>query len=133
MLGSQIAARIKAERKQRLAQEAALRDIARRKFIEEFKRTRPKGKYGLSDEAREEMLAAQNGRCAICERRFKPGSRVTVACVDHCHKTGRVREFLCSKCNTGIGMFNDSADLLLRASGYLARHSTVKAAKPAAE
>jgi len=75
-------------------------------------------KYGLGVAEYRDMLAAQDGRCAICLR-SDTGVRL---CVDHSHVTGRVRGLLCRKCNTGIGMLDDSQDNLTRAKAYLARH-----------
>jgi hypothetical protein len=39
--------------------------------------------------------------------------------VDHQHSTGRVRGLLCARCNTGIGLFDESVDLMGRAIKYL--------------
>jgi len=41
--------------------------------------------------------------------------------IDHCHTTGRYRGMLCSDCNTGLGYFQDQANLLQRAISYLER------------
>lgn len=41
--------------------------------------------------------------------------------IDHCHETGRVRGWLCSGCNSGLGYFRDSPHLLDKAKEYLAR------------
>jgi len=65
----------------------------------------------------EEMFKAQNGKCAIC------GTSKNVAnkafCVDHDHKTGKIRGLLCDGCNTGIGMLQDSDQVLEKAVKYL--------------
>ena len=40
-------------------------------------------------------------------------------CVDHCHRTGVVRGFLCNKCNTILGLAGDSPNMLLKLANYL--------------
>ena len=54
------------------------------------------------------------GVCEIC----KETSNKTLA-LDHCHKTNKVRGFLCYKCNQGIGFFNDDISILQNAIKYL--------------
>ena len=73
--------------------------------------------YGITIDQYEAMVELQEGRCAICEKDF--GKKLYV---DHCHDTGRVRALLCQKCNSGLGMFDDRADLIDRASAYLRAH-----------
>jgi Autographiviridae endonuclease VII len=75
-------------------------------------------KYGLSPQDFARMLARQNGLCANCK--IRPAETL---CVDHCHETGMVRGLLCRKCNTGLGCFNDSPALMLKAVAYLYRHA----------
>ncbi len=44
-------------------------------------------------------------KCQACDRVLK-GKRL---CVDHCHKTGRVRGILCMSCNTALGFIEGPA------------------------
>lgn len=75
-------------------------------------------KYGLTLETFQDLVATQNGTCAICAEPMK------LPAVDHCHRTGRVRGLLCRKCNSGIGMFMDDPSLLQRAINYLTSSSS---------
>ena|ERR1700730_4342225 len=80
------------------------------------RRRRLKRQYGISLEEYERLLALQNGACAICRRKSK-----RMLCVDHCHKTGRVRGLLCVRCNTGLGLYKDDPSLMRRGADYLER------------
>jgi hypothetical protein len=53
-----------------------------------------------------------DGKCQICKMELP-------LCLDHCHTTNKVRGFLCSKCNLGIGYFLDDITLLESAIDYL--------------
>jgi hypothetical protein len=44
--------------------------------------------------------------------------------LDHCHKTGRFRGWLCNRCNRGLGYFGDNTEGLQRAIEYLKRAET---------
>jgi hypothetical protein len=57
--------------------------------------------------------------CPICNKTSIVG--VTKVVLDHCHKTGRVRGWVCESCNTGIGRFDDESALLERAIHWLER------------
>jgi Autographiviridae endonuclease VII len=70
--------------------------------------------YGITMGQYEDMLARQDGRCGICERRPK-GS----LCVDHCHATRQVRKLLCRNCNSMLGFACDDPDVLELAAVYL--------------
>ena len=65
----------------------------------------------------DQMLASQKGRCRICGT-DKPGHKGRF-CVDHNHNTGEVRGILCHKCNTALGLLQDSPSLLQSARDYL--------------
>jgi hypothetical protein len=74
-------------------------------------------RFGLTFSAYTALVDAQQGLCAICGQ-IEPSGKKRLA-VDHCHQTGKVRGLLCSKCNTGIGLFNDDPGLLRRVAEYL--------------
>lgn len=71
--------------------------------------------YGITLEKFNEMLIRQNQCCAICNKTDTKKS----LCVDHCHKTGKIRGLLCNKCNKAIGLLNDDCELLKTAYSYL--------------
>jgi recombination endonuclease VII len=73
--------------------------------------------YGLSWDEYQALLAAQGGVCKICN--FPPTAKGLY--VDHDHHTGAVRGLLCSRCNSGLGMFRDDASILMSAITYLAK------------
>lgn len=73
-----------------------------------------KKKYDLIRSAYDGMVAAQEGKCAICK---KTPSRSL--CVDHDHVTGQIRALLCSNCNAMLGMAKDSIVTLQSAIAYL--------------
>jgi len=74
--------------------------------------------YGLSVTAYNHLLAQQNGVCAICR---EPDREL---CVDHDHKTGRVRSLLCGGCNSAIGFLRESPLLARAAANYLEQQLT---------
>ena len=70
------------------------------------------------------MFENQNGLCAICQQPPKGNTAVNGRmCVDHDHKTGKVRKLLCFNCNTAIGKMSDSPALLREAADYLEREN----------
>lgn len=75
-------------------------------------------RHGISIEQYEQMLIAQNHKCAICKEYPKDNLKNPWH-VDHDHKTGKVRGVLCHSCNTALGNFNDSVEILRRALEYL--------------
>jgi hypothetical protein len=85
------------------------------------RRAQLKALYGLTEEAYCAMLLAQGGSCAICGTDDPGGNGAPSMHVDHCHRTGRVRGLLCSRCNLAIGNLEDSPDLLRIAADYLER------------
>jgi len=103
----------------RLKNSAELRDKQkehRKKKPEVYLNSRLKSQYGLSLAEYQELLESQGGVCKICKQPCNSGKRLAV---DHCHLTGKIRGLLCTCCNTGIGKFRDSPELLLAAVEYL--------------
>jgi hypothetical protein len=86
------------------------------------RRSKLKATYGISVEQYDEMLKAQGGGCAICGA-TEPDGRTRHFPIDHCHTTNVVRGLLCTKCNRGLGLFNDDAYRLERAASYLKKVS----------
>jgi RNA polymerase-binding transcription factor DksA len=82
-------------------------------------RSNIKKKFGLTEEAYNQMLAAQGGVCALCGD--PPGKRRLA--VDHCHTSGAIRALLCANCNHVLGNAKDNAELLRKAADYLDTHS----------
>ncbi len=66
---------------------------------------------GLDFGVRDQLLWEQDFKCLICTKKATH--------FDHCHKTGYLRGYLCSSCNTGLGLFKDSVKLLQKAKAYL--------------
>lgn len=54
------------------------------------------------------------GICSITEQDFRHALSI-----DHCHVTNKVRGWLCADCNSGLGYFKDSKELLEKAKIYL--------------
>lgn len=82
--------------------------------------------YGVSRAEYSEMVAKQNGVCALCG---SPSPDRALA-VDHDHASGGIRGLLCNPCNSGVGMFRDDPELLGRAIAYLERHRRGKDIAP---
>ena len=80
-------------------------------------------KYGLSVIAYNQLLAQQNGVCAICREPETAGNARELS-VDHDHKTGRVRALLCGHCNSAIGFLRESPLLARAAATYLEQQLT---------
>lgn len=76
-------------------------------------------KYGISAARYAEMLAAQGGVCAICGRPEVGRKDHRNLVVDHCHTSNQIRGLLCHSCNRGIGLLQDSPEILKKALTYL--------------
>ena len=68
--------------------------------------------YGLTIQQYNRIWWRQKGKCAVCGKKKR-------LVVDHNHKTNKVRGLLCNKCNSGLGLFDDSTKKLSQAIKYL--------------
>lgn len=90
--------------------------------------------YGITKERYEELLAQQQGNCAVCGLPFDDESPV----VDHDHSCckGRggtaktcgkcVRGLVHARCNSMIGFGNDNPEILMRAAEYLMKFKKIE-------
>ena len=83
--------------------------------VERRRRARLRSRYKITDTEYDSLVANQDGICAICKK-------VVELDVDHDHTTGKVRGLLCGNCNTALGKFQDSTDILFNAVVYLIRN-----------
>lgn len=89
-------------------------------------------KYGLTEDDYAELLAAQDGKCAVCRTPDPGNGRYTRFLVDHDHETGKVRALLCNPCNVAIGQVQDNPERLLALARYLLSFQDVLGAEHAA-
>ena len=91
-----------------------------------------RSRFNISLEHYEQLLAKQDGVCAICKQQETFVARGTLAklCVDHNHNccSGKkscgkcVRGLLCHRCNLVLGHLKDDPDLLRNAASYIERY-----------
>lgn len=70
--------------------------------------------YGLTPAQYDSMVREQNGLCKICSN--PPSMRL---CVDHNHKTGKIRGLLCHSCNNAMGLLKENQTILHSMIKYL--------------
>lgn len=69
-------------------------------------------KYKIPIDLIEEKIRFSNKKCEICFRECK-------LVLDHCHKTGKIRGFICQSCNNIIGRAGDNLEGIMRFVEYL--------------
>ena len=80
--------------------------------------------YGITLEELDTLYEEQEHSCKLCGVHVSElEGKKTKLCVDHCHTTGKVRGLLCAKCNSVLGLANDSPAILQKAIDYLKDHS----------
>ena len=87
-----------------------------------------KYKYSLTIDELNQALKDQKNGCAICEEVLPDllvyNNRRRGYAIDHNHETGQFRGILCLKCNSMLGMAQDSQDILEKASAYLQKRGS---------
>jgi len=78
--------------------------------------------WNMTSEQYNEMLKAQNGTCALCDRTESSPNKSL--CIDHDHITGKIRGLLCDNHNRAMGLFKDSIEDLEKAVEYLKKHKS---------
>lgn len=73
-------------------------------------------RHNITEEYFNALVTQQDNKCGICQTELQPGYQTHI---DHNHTTSKVRGLLCSKCNTGLGLFNENKQVLLNAISYL--------------
>lgn len=117
------------DKQYRLKNKVRMREYHRnymRKYIPKDKKKNPekwkkrytnsyiKHMYGITVEEYNSMVESQNNLCKICYKEDKKR-----LCIDHCHKTNKIRGLLCRKCNFVLGLMDDNIDNLYNAIEYL--------------
>ena len=131
--------------KERTSQYAKAHRVSRAEYFREYRKRNPETsehrhkrglweKFKMTPEEYQSMFDSQNGKCAICkspEVATRNGS-LKRAPVDHDHVTGKVREILCARCNTVIGLLDEDTKLVSEVYAYLIRHGNpIKELEPA--
>lgn len=91
------------------------------------KKTQRLKRFTMTSEDFDTLLASQGGVCAICRQDLQHDTNQRLS-VDHDHSCcsgkgescGRcIRGILCSNCNSGLGHFRDSPEVVQSALAYL--------------
>ena len=73
------------------------------KHIEDRKYRHLQYTYNITIEEYNKLLENQNNKCLICDRDIN--ELAFNLCVDHDHKTGKIRGLICRKCNGALGWY----------------------------
>ena len=115
-------------KEKRLKQYAEYRDLNRDKIRskqDKYNKENPikrknamlKYEYGITLDDYNKMFNEQEGKCAICQRHQNELTRTL--CVDHNHKTNKVRALLCLTCNTDVSVVENRLEEMMK---YLNKH-----------
>ena len=82
-----------------------------------------KRKYNITLDDYHTMWIEQEGKCWTCSVKAEDAIN-KILYVDHNHLTGKVRGLLCSRCNTAIGLLQESQEIIQKVSKYLHEKSS---------
>ena len=77
-----------------------------------------KERCGLTIDEYDEAYDKQEGKCKICGVHGERHGRGRLV-VDHCHLSNRFRALLCGPCNSALGLFQESEDIMRSAVAYI--------------
>ncbi len=87
--------------------------------------TKKKKQTLTKSQADREPQHGDKWKCPVCQHVFIAGvtARVTQ---DHDHDTGKFRDFICDRCNSGMGRFRNGVDAMIHAAEYLEKHGATR-------
>jgi len=104
-----------------LQKSRASRKPAKEKTKEEGYLANLKRHYRLTEQEAVKLVANRPNHCEVCGKRGDLSSNRKYLDLDHDHKTGKVRGWLCRNCNRILGFSGDDAKLLGSLVAYLRR------------
>jgi hypothetical protein len=99
----------------------AYRDYQKKYRAEHRRLTKGKKEVLIAESVVEAIWIEQNKCCAICKKTIPLRNFYTH--MDHDHETLKLRGLLCSKCNLGLGHFEDNPAYLIAAAEYIKKHA----------
>lgn len=76
---------------------------------------------GIMLEEKHRMYVEQEGLCSICGSQMPLPGHGQGADTDHDHSTGKVRNLLCRRCNSIVGVFETNSGIVPKITAYLER------------
>ncbi len=107
------------------SQSKKIAETDREKSRDSSRRGHIKKKYNLTLEEYQQKLIDQEYQCYICKDSISlkwmnfSEEKTKDAHLDHNHSTGKIRKFLCYRCNIGIGYLREDIGILKSAIDYL--------------
>lgn len=109
--------RYKRKKKEILAYASRWHKINRKLHPDKYKDQKLRADYGIGLKEYNGLREEQKQCCKICG--IHENKLPKAICVDHCHKTGKIRGLLCEPCNRLLGNAKDSIKILKEALNYL--------------